>query len=215
MKLVVYCLLCILLSACGNTYYVYKENFRILFNNDEPKVLTWQQIAQSQFDLIEVVTEEHASLVLALAFIENGQHKFISADNSFFIFEQGRLVRTTGLKDNVLFTKATQPDPLALPLNALDGANWQFVQDVTTGVNLQASNHFYAMGPATISVLSRQIATLHFTEQVTYLHNGKSVINHYWFDAASGQLIRTLQHVPTALQFVDVTFLSRINRLPS
>lgn len=58
---------------------------------------------QSDIDLISVKRGERPVAIMALAYLENDQHKWISRDKAMLTMEKGRIVRTLGLTENLLY----------------------------------------------------------------------------------------------------------------
>lgn len=201
------------LIGCSGTLYVYKENLKLLFKS--PAVVSPDRayVAASQYDIIQVnIADKQA--IMALAFVEQGQDKFISADNGFVIFANGRIVRTAGFIDNLLHVHNLTADPLKQSFSVLGGRRWQYVEQTNTLTAKVNSAQFNIEGQRVLTLLNSELTTVLLSETV-HPENEDSFVNFYWFDETSGELIKTKQHPANMTDAVTVTFLSRVNRILS
>ena len=64
-------------------------------------MISLEHVQNSAIDLMEIKRGNRTKAIMALAYIEAGQHKWISGDQAMLILEQGRIVRTLGLATNL------------------------------------------------------------------------------------------------------------------
>ena len=100
------------LTACAGTYHSYLDNLKLAFAPTPDAELSLAEVRQAQYDLLYVKHGERAQAVMVLMHLEAGQHKWVSADNAMLIMEQGRLVRTLGLENDLLHLTNTINDPV-------------------------------------------------------------------------------------------------------
>ena len=198
-------------AGCSGTLYVYKENFRLFFKSSETAIPDRDYVAASKFDIAQV-SFAYKRAIMALAFVEHGQDKFISADNGFLIFQHGRVVRSAGFVDNLQYVHNLQQDPLQLNYQQLDSKHWDFVLQSDSQPALAATANFNQLGIQELSLLDGTLSTVLVEESVT-VADGPDFVNQYWFDTRSGDLLQTVQHLPNLSEPVTVVFLSRANRV--
>ncbi len=202
------------LTACAGpagTYKVYWDSISTAFSTPSDADISMQAVRASPYGLLMVKPGENPRAVMALAYLEHGQHKWISADDAMLITEQGRIVRTLGFANDVLFTQAQHADPLTLlPPEQLNGAKWQrqldFAHNQLHGIVV--TSVFSAAGEQSIEILQQAFSTRLVTEQVTFSNTNDSLTNSYWFDKTTGKLLRSHQQLAPFLPVFELTFLS-------
>lgn len=213
-------LVALALTGCGSTYYVYKENLNLLFSSSEKPALSWDSVSASQFDLISVDTTDNAG-TMALAFLEHQQHKFIGADNSFLILQQGRIVRSSGFVNDIVHHSVTTDmpannDPLSLASQQsamqLSGVRWRFTQLNEDGNTALYNSLWSETALSSLQVLGQEFTVQYCTEQLTS-SDGSRFTNEYWFSQDGKTLLQTKQRIAAESTPVQIVFLSRLNRL--
>ena len=114
------------LTGCSSTMRTYVNTLQLAFNPGADVSLSPAQLANRQHDALYATVGGLPRAVLGLAFVEHGQQKWQSADNAMLVLEQGRLVKTTGFANDLLYLAATADDPLKQPMTAIQpGQQWQ------------------------------------------------------------------------------------------
>jgi hypothetical protein len=213
-------LVVILTTGCSGTYRAYYETLELALAEHPDARMTLAEVQVATVDVISVKRGERPMAIMALAYLENGQHKWISQDKAMLIMEQGRIVRTLGLTENLLYLANTESDPLkTLPAeNPKD--LWQSAADYTGdqyGYPLE-STFTSAVGDE-LHALTLNIDTVLFVEKVRYLAPANFMRfnthwnNYYWYHKKSGELLKTIQTLSPFAETLQVTYLSRIARL--
>lgn len=211
----------ILISGCSGTYHAYYQTLKIALTKQDDAKLTLIEVQQSEVDVMLVKRGERPAAVMALAFLENNQHKWVSSDNTMLVMDKGRIKRTIGLDKNLLHSSNTDFDPLKfLPKHASDKS-----QTWLRGIDLTGDEYGYPIeskfsqaSPDTIQALSLDIdamlyvETLHYKAPANYLRVNKSWENHFWY-AKNGDLIKSIQKLSPLSESLEITYLSRIARL--
>jgi hypothetical protein len=207
------------LTSCSGTYRAYYQTLKLAFA-DLPKVeISLEKVLHSEVDLASIRRGSRPEAILALAYLEDKRHKWVSADNAMLIMEKGRIVRTLGLGENLLFLSNTAQDPLKnFPIS--HNILWSRIAD-WTGDEYGYGTESYFLGDnhETINELSIEIDTVKYVEQVTYtapseyvqLH--KSWQNIFWFDKKNGILVKSIQTLSPLSEPIELVYLSRIARL--
>jgi len=210
-----------LISGCSGTYHAYYQTLKIAFAKQDDAKLTLIEVQQSDIDVMLVKRGERPSAIMALAYLENNQHKWVSSDNTMLVMDKGRIKRTLGLDKNLLHLSNTDFDPLkSLPKHASDK-----LQTWSRGIDLTGDEYGYPIesifshaSSDTIHALSLDIEamlyveTLHYKAPANYLRVNKSWKNHFWY-AKNGELIKSIQKLSPLSESLEITYLSRIARL--
>lgn len=218
-------LILVFISGCSGTYLAYYQTLRIAFSEQKDVEMTLIEVHQSDIDVISVKRGNRPNAIMALAYIENGQNKWVSSDNAMLIIEKGRIIRTLGLNENLLYTSNTDLDPLkSLPYSHMTEGNlksqtWSRVIDrsgdeyghpLESNFNLGQVDNLQALNLNISTTLYIEIVS--FRAPANYLQLNSSWKNQYWY-AKNGELIKSIQQVSPLSESLEITYLSRIARL--
>ena len=106
-KLTLSLIILIIISACSGTNHAYYQTLKIAFTEQDDAEMTLAEVRQSEVDVISVKRGERPAAIMALAYLENGQHKWVSSDKTMLIMEKGRIIRTVGLSEGLLYVSDT------------------------------------------------------------------------------------------------------------
>lgn len=203
------------LAGCSNTVRTYTDTLNLAFNPGEGATLTKEQLADRKADALYATVGTLPRAQLALAYIEHGQYKWISADNAFLVLEHGRLVKTTGFDNDLLFVTGTDKDPLKQPMTKIQpGQQWQGATDwaARQEAGYKISYEITDIRVDKIELLERQFDTKLVTELVTF-SNGETATNLFWFDLSSGLLLKSQQQIAPFWPQVELIHISSAARL--
>jgi hypothetical protein len=216
-------LILIFTSACSGTYHAYYQTLRIAFSDKSDAKMTLFEVQQSDVDVISVKRGERPTAIMALAFIENGQHKWVSSDKAMFIIDKGRLIRTIGLRKNLLHSSSADIDPLkSLPHKTMytpQKQKWIRAVDQTGdeyGYSVEST--FSGAVQDSVQALNLDIGAILYVETLVYkaptnhIRINRNWKNYYWF-AKSGEMIKSMQMTSPLSEALEITYLSRIARL--
>jgi hypothetical protein len=213
------------ISSCSGTYHAYYQTLKIAFIKKEDAKITIEEVKQSKIDIISVKRGERPKAIMALAYLENDKHKWVSSDNVMLTMEKGRIIRTLGLSDNLIYLSSTNPDPLKLLSNEVltkevqRQPTWSFMIDLAGdqyGHSIESI--FKYVSKDTITVLGLDTKSVLYVENLNYItpsnyiRLNKSWKNYYWY-SDSGELIKSIQKISPLSELLEVTYLSRIARL--
>lgn len=208
------------LSACSGTYNSYIDTLKLAFSTPEDVNLTLQQVREARSDLIYVRHGERSVAAMALLRLEGGQHKWVSADNALLIMQQGRIVRTVGFSNDLLYLSNIQGDQIRQPEAINPAIEWLRLADWQNGeYGYALSSRFSAPSTQILQFFGHSLNTTRITEQVTYtspanyLRLDSSWQNDFWFDTNTGTLIKSSQQLAPFGERFDMTYISRIARL--
>lgn len=207
------------LTACSGTYQTYYQTLRYAFKEQPGVALTLAEVKASAADLLYVRYGERPQAAMALAFIEQGQQKWIAADKAVLVLQAGRVVRTAGFTNDLLYTSTLASDPLLQPYENLPQLSWQRELDWQSDEYGQVvQSTFTLTGSETLPVFSQSLTVTHVTEHLTYAapsnfwRTDRQWQNHYWF-AQNGQLIKSVQRLSPNAEPFELLFISRAARL--
>jgi len=145
-----------------------------------------------------------------LAFAEQQQLKWISADRNLFVYEQGRLVKTIGLPSDLRWMSDRSRDPLRSALSIpVTGQSWQYSaewsKDDESGHQLQAT--LFRRELEAKEILGKSVSLLHLEEQVQDLQSGERWSNHFWVDPQAGDVRVSQQQLGPQLPAIEFTLL--------
>lgn len=203
------------LAGCSSTTRTYSDTLKLAFFPGDGASLTKAELAERKSDALYAKVGALPNAILALAYIENGQFKWVSADEAMLVLEHGRVVKTTGFKNNLLYMFDTKSDPLKQGMTQIQtGQTWQSTTDWSgnseTGhvisyeiVNTQISN---------LNLLEHDFQTKLVTEEVKF-SSGEVATNMFWFDLRSGLLIKSRQSIAPFWPEVELVHISTVGRL--
>ncbi len=217
-RLLVVVLLSSLVIACSSTNQLYLETIKLAFFPDTP-TLTLEQVTQSKADLLKVKHGERTPVYMGLAYIEDNQLKWVSADNAVLVFHHDKITRTSGLHADLQYSSVLNNYTLSLPDIARQ-PEWRYNIDVSGQaydtpmlsqwhVGKLESAEFYGTALKVIPV--EEVVTTRVVNP--YATHTESWTNIYWFEATSEQVIYSEQKASPYAQSLQMTFVSRIARI--
>ncbi|NVK56877.1 MAG: YjbF family lipoprotein [Alteromonadaceae bacterium] len=181
--------------------------------------LTLAQVKQSKSDLLKVNHGERAPVYMGLAYIEDKQLKWVSADKAILVFQQDKLFRTSGLDSDLQYTSAFNDYSLSLP-DLANQPEWEYSIDIDNQVYDLPMHSTWQVGePESAVFYDTTLEFIPVKEVVTtqinkpYASHTESWTNIYWFDTASKQIIYSEQKASPFAQTLQMTFVSRIARI--
>jgi len=134
-------------------------------------------------------------LFVVLAYDENGQQKWVTQDRATIVTQNGRVVKTVGLDDNLQQVTNLGDDPLVKVNQIIDGARWtrQMAWSERQQARMAtARSTFSWQGTDTLKVGSSVTPVRVLDEEVTAA--GTTWNNRYWVDDA-GQIRQSKQYI--------------------
>ncbi|GGF76001.1 YjbF family lipoprotein [Alteromonas lipolytica] len=208
----------LLLSGCSSTNQLYWNTLKLAFFPDTPS-LTLEQVKSSKIDLLKVVHGERQPAFLALAYIEGGHHKWVSADHAVLTMDNNKIIRTSGLQTNLQYTQGTDANPLRKE-HSLNGQSWQYQIDIEDKVyGLPVTSQWQEGQPETVTFYEQPLSVIPVTEVMTteiqdpYWQHTERWENYYWLDASTREVVYSEQQATPYSERMVMTYVSRIARL--
>lgn len=203
------------LTACSSTFRSYSQTLKLAFAPGEGATLSKAELASRDGDALYAKVGTLPNAVLGLAYLENGQQKWISADDAMLILENGRLVKSTGFQNDLLFQKALSQDPLTQKMVSIQvGQNWKSLADWSQGFETGYVTQYeiVEVNVVQLELLEHSFQTKLVTEEVVFA-NGKQAVNQFWFELNSGLLIKSRQTLSPFWPEVELVHISTAGRL--
>ena len=225
-KILFYLFSLVLLSSCSGTYKRHYQTLKLAFQTQSDVKPSYAYVRDSSSDLLEIKRGDRAKIIMALGYIKSGQSTWVSSDKVLLTIEQGRIVKTTGFLNDLLYLSNIKSDPLKFVSKNIkvtkNQNNWIRINDWKNGeYGHQVTSSFSDGGQATLKILSKDIDTKILVENVSYqepkyfIQLNNKWINYYWFDVHTGKLIKSRQLLHPLDEPIDMTYLSRVVRIVS
>jgi hypothetical protein len=208
-------LTCVGLTGCSSTVNSYIDAMKLALNPGDGVTLSNDQLARRTKDALYVTVGELPRAQLTLDQKAHGQYKWRSADNAFFVMEEGRVVKTAGFNNDLLYMTGTEQDPLKQPMRKIQqGQQWQSRTDwfKKQETGYKVSYKITEIDIEKIQLLEQQFDTKKVTEQVSFA-NGETANNVFWFDLASGTLLKSQQQISPFWPVLELVHISNAARL--
>jgi len=208
----------VVLVGCSNVNRLYLETLRLAFFEDGPS-LSFEQVSESKVDFLKVLHGERLPVYMALAYIEDGQDKWVSADHVVVAMDRDKIIRIAGLDVDLQYTDNIESNPLRAA-DKLSQANWQYHIDVEEHhFGLPVESQWQRGAPQQVTFYDKAFTIIPVTETVSvdiykpYWVHETSWQNVYWLEQESGQIIYSEQQPTPNSDRMKMTFVSRIARL--
>ena len=207
------------LSSCSGTYNAYVNMFKVALSADEDVVLPYAFFEQAKYDYLYVKYGDKPQVALALAFVEQDQLKWISADNGMLITRYGRIVSTLGLDNDLLYLTNKGSDPLLRPLNISSQSNYLRLADWQQGeYGYQVRSTFTVQQGESLEFFGQILPVIKVIEQMRYENPSNFVRfdnswqNVFWVEAKSGRVLKASQQLQPGAERFELVFVSEIVR---
>lgn len=202
--------LCLLLQACTTTQQGLVDTAKLAVMGPDDVTVSDEEIASLPYASMYLRINDGQRIFLVLGYAENGQQKWITQDRAMLVTQNGRLVKTLGLSDNLLEVINLAQDPLAHPLQLRDDAGWTRIMSWTENGQLRSAtltSRFSRGRDEVLKLGGHEIACRVWHETITSAANGAEWQNTFWIDALSGEIRQSAQRVGADTLPVEITIL--------
>lgn len=203
------------LAGCSSTFRSYSQTLKLAFAPGDGATLSRVELASRDSDALYAKVGNLPNAVLGLGFIENGQQKWLSADEAMLVLENGRLVKSTGFQNDLIFLKALSQDPLVQDMQKIQvGQTWQSLSDWSFGYETGVMTRYEIVdiNIQQLELLDHTFQTKWVVEEVNFA-NGKKAENQFWFELNSGRLIKSRQTIAPFWPEVELVHISTAGRI--
>ena len=195
MQRLVILLSCLLLQACSDTTKGLGSSLWHSMVGDDGIQLTHDEIQNMRYASQYMRINNGPQIFVVLAFDENGQQKWVTQDRAMIVTEHSRIVKTTGLGDNLQQVTNLANDPLINPNQIIDGASWTRQMAWTEHQQVRmatARSTFTWDGTDTLKVAMSTTPVRVLDEEITA--DGKTWHNRFWVDS-EGHIRQSKQYL--------------------
>lgn len=205
-----YCNFALFLAGCAGAPHDLYETAKIAVMGQPDVALSPKALDAIPYANAYLRVGEAPRAFVVLAFAEQGELKWASADRNMFVTRDGRLIKTLGLPTNLRRISSTTPDPLSSPASmAQSSFSWQWQAEWDKDYRSIHTMHsqFENQGLESIEINGQTIALLHVVETVEDQFLGRSYQNHYWREPATGLVRHSTQQLGVDLPILEMTLL--------
>lgn len=195
MQRLVILLSCLLLQACSDTTKGLGSSLWRSVMGDDGIQLTHDEIQNMRYASQYMRINNGPQIFVVLAYDENGQQKWVTQDRSMVVTEHGRIVKTTGLGDNLQQVTNLASDPLINANQIIDGASWTRQMAWTEHQQVRmatARSTFTWDGTDTLKIAESTTPVRVLDEEITA--DGKTWHNRFWIDS-EGHIRQSKQYL--------------------
>lgn len=200
------------LAGCSGTWRTYKDMIDYAWADIPDRTFSLAEIKAYPYDLTYARLDDKPQVILVLSVSANGRQKWRSSDKATFTLQHGRVVKTYGLPNDLLFSEDQGVDPLS----ALYQQPGQF-QRLTDWALRNESGYpqnfaFLQSTNEAIELDGQSLATRKVSELVTFA-DGSTAMNYFWFSLDKPVLVKSEQQLAPFGPRLSLTYVSRIARL--
>lgn len=209
------CVSSVVITGCSNSVLNHIDTLKTVFLPGDGISLTKTELAERNSDALYARFADKPSAVLALAYIEHGQFKWISADGAMLVLENGRLVKTTGFSNNLVYLSDTSKDPLKQNMSQIKpDQHWVGRSDWSGGYESGYAIQYEIIDTkvTALELLDHQFQTKLVSERAIF-PDGYTATNYYWYDLKSGYLLKSKQTLAPFWPELELVHISSAGRL--
>lgn len=188
-------LVCLLLQACSDTTKGLGSSLWRSVAGDDGIQLTNDDIQNMRYASQYMRVNNGPQIFVVLAYDENDQQKWVTQDRAMIVTEHGRIVKTTGLGDNLQQVTNLASDPLTKANQIVDGVSWTRQMAWTEHQQVRmatAQSTFTWDGTDTLKIADTTTPVRVLDEEVTA--SGKTWHNRFLIDS-EGQVRQSKQYI--------------------
>lgn len=207
MQRLVIILACLILQACSATTQGLGSSLWHSIVGSDGVQLTNDDIQNMRYASQYMSINNGPQIFVVLAYDENGQQKWVTQDRAMIVTEQGRIVKTTGLGDNLQQVTNLTSDPLANANQIIDGVSWTRQMAWTEHQQVRmatARSTFTWDGTDTLKIAESTTPVRVLNEEVTA--SGKTWHNRFLIDS-EGHVRQSKQYIGPDYWPVTTTLL--------
>jgi len=204
--------LCVCLAACSGTWRTYQDMADYARTDIPDETYTLADITASSAELAYARLDQQPQQTLRLLSSTDNREKWQSSHQSVFTLQYGRVVKTYGLANDLLYSEQSDVDPLS----SLYQHKVQFQRLTDWALNNESGfPQSFAYQQSTNEAIEWQgqsLPTRKVTELVTFA-DGSTALNYFWFSLKQPTLVKSEQQLAPFGPRFTMTYVSRITRL--
>lgn len=207
----------IFLAGCSSTTQLYWKTIKYALETPD-YTKTFTDTLNSQIYLAEVEHGDRPIVTVALAFIEEGQQKWVSSDRIVLATKNDQFVTTSGLTNDLEYLSSVADWPLVVKSNA--PASYLTVRDIeNVAYQAPAKVTMEVVGETRISKWGHQVTGIKVVQTIAqdlnspYWELGTTWDNIYVLDPKSYQVLYQEVKFSSHTELLKVTYTSRIAQI--
>lgn len=189
------------LSACSQQTHSLYETSKLAIFGQKDVEMTVEKVQSIPYASAYLKVGDGPQAFIVLGAANNQGLRWYTADKSVIVTRNGRVVKTVGLPEDLLFSSDANTDPLQQPkslLNASSPISWTH-HEYLNAVNLRSGFTYHSvfqnLGPQSIVILDQTHASVLIEEQVEVPALNKNYRNYFWLDAKTGRVLKSEQQL--------------------
>lgn len=197
-------------TGCSQSIKSVGETAKLAIFGQPDVELPVQKIEQLPYASAYLKVGKAPQAFVVLATSEQGQQKWVTADKNMVVTQNGRVVKTIGFNEDIVYVSNVSRDPLFLGLLKSDTPKKWHYKTVWSQVfkgGYEQFSEFESKGYETVTVLEKSRQLHRFDEKVTVPALNKTYTNNYWLNPENGMVIKANQHMGPDLALIQFTIL--------
>ncbi|PHR95127.1 MAG: hypothetical protein COA80_11295 [Leeuwenhoekiella sp.] len=206
-----------LLSACTAVTDEVRATVEYAFKDAEDAEMSPEKIKQFPYTSLYARWEGDARALIVLGFVNKPDDwHFITADNETLVLRNGRVIRSQGLKDNLLGTSNLDNDPLNCIITSQKSCSTLWQRDYDYRINgktlsRRVRSEFTVHNRTTVEMPFGEVSATVVEETGTFLLTGETFTNTFWIED-DGHVVKSEQHIFPATPKLTLTQVTWIGR---
>lgn len=207
----------VLLSACSSTTQSYYQTIQLALK-DRNVSFTLDEVTASNLDYISIKAGDRPMAGLVLFQKDGTREKWLSGDKIVVEMDNGIIVRTEGLQQDLIYTSNREANPL-MQTGPLAYAWARNVDIKDIGYGIPVNSRWSVEGETTLDVFDRVMPVVEIVETVSmalrtpYYEPETEWQNRYWLDKSTHALLASEQRFSPQGDWYNMTFVTRAGRL--
>lgn len=199
-----------LLVGCAQHITSLGETAKFAVFGQSDVQISSQQIKQLPYASAYLKVGKAPQAFVVLAANEQGQQKWVTADKNMIVTDNGRIIKTIGFGEDIVYVNNLISDPLALGLLKPDTSKYwrakiSWSQVFRAGYEITSLFEYKGLEQETILDKPRTLAR--YDEMLTVPALNQSYCNTFWLDPETGIVVKSLQYMGPGLAPVQFTVL--------
>lgn len=200
----------ILLIGCSDYYHLAGDTVKYAVFGAPDAELSSQKIAELPYASAYLRVGKSAQAFVVLAYAEDNQLKWVTADHNVIATQNGRLTKTVGFGEDLTRLDDLNLDPLhqgnLLKLDHIDWSGKMFWSTTfRSGLVFNAS--IKRIGTEEINISDKKYKLMRYDENMYFPHLDEYYTNIFWLDMKNGRVVKSQQLMGPGLAAVEFTEL--------
>lgn len=200
----------LILQGCTPSQQSMVETFHGAVSGERDITLPDEYIRSLPYSTMYLRLNDGQQIFVVLGYLEQGQSKWLTQDQAMIVTHNGRLLKTTGLHNNLLDVTSTVEDPLHRASLLQNGTRWTRNIRWTEDNQLRSSSltsQFFSAGETVLTIAGEPVLSQIWYENVRSSTPERAWRNTFWVDTATGRVRRSEQTLGAGVVPVEMTFL--------